>query len=156
MKPTNSPTQGQSSLRTKQVETGLWDNFSHSKIIFRGLGLIFYRKHHQSLTRVTKSYLLALGTTQISSFFTKHRTKLLTRQTGNYPVTCFGSKPSRITLVESSIINTSYQKLPVINKLKISPRRDSNSRTNTSCIRGLPLVHRGDLHRTSKTTLNTN
>ena len=25
-----------------------------------------------SLTRVTKSYLLALGTTQISSFFTKH------------------------------------------------------------------------------------
>ena len=30
------------------------------------------------------------------------------------------------------------------NKLKISPRRDSNSRTNTSSIRGLPLVHRGD------------
>ena len=26
----------------------------------------------KSLTRVTKSYLLALGTTQISSFFTKH------------------------------------------------------------------------------------
>ena len=25
-----------------------------------------------SLTRVTKSYLLALGTTQISSYFTKH------------------------------------------------------------------------------------
>ena len=30
------------------------------------------------------------------------------------------------------------------NKFKISPRRDSNSRTNTSRIRGLPLVHRGD------------
>ena len=30
------------------------------------------------------------------------------------------------------------------NKFKISPRRGSNSRTNTSSIRGLPLVHRGD------------
>ena len=30
------------------------------------------------------------------------------------------------------------------NKFKISPRRDSNSRTNTNSIRGLPLVHRGD------------
>ena len=30
------------------------------------------------------------------------------------------------------------------NKFKISPRRDSNSRTNNSNIRGLPLVHRGD------------
>ena len=30
------------------------------------------------LTRVTKSYLLALGTTQISSYFTKHWTKFLT------------------------------------------------------------------------------
>ena len=65
-----------------------------------------------SLTRVTKSYLLALGTTQISSFFTKHWTKFLNHQTGNYPVTCFVSKPSRITLVELSIVNTSYQKLP--------------------------------------------
>ena len=34
-----------------------------------------------SLTRVTKSYLLALGTTQITSFFTKHLTKFLTHQT---------------------------------------------------------------------------
>ena len=55
-----------------------------------------------SLTRVTKIYLLALGTTQISSYFTKHWTKFLTHQTGNYPVTCFVSKPSRITLVELS------------------------------------------------------
>ena len=31
------------------------------------------------------------------------------------------------------------------NTFKISPRRDSNSRTNTSSIRGLPLVHPGDL-----------
>ena len=31
-----------------------------------------------------------------------------------------------------------------INKFKISPRRNSNSRTNTKSIRGLPLVHRGD------------
>ena len=29
--------------------------------------------------------------------------------------------------------------------IKISPRRDSNSRTNTSSIRGLPLFHRDDL-----------
>ena len=36
-----------------------------------------------SLTRVTKSYLLALGTSQISSYFTKHGTKFLTHQTGN-------------------------------------------------------------------------
>ena len=66
------------------------------------LALIFFKP----LTRVTKSYLLALGTTQISSSFTKHWTKFLTHQTGNYPVTCFVSKPSRITLVELSIINT--------------------------------------------------
>ena len=59
-----------------------------------------------SLTRVTKSNLLALGTTQISSFFTRHWTKFLTHHTGNYPVTCFVSKPSRITLVDLSIINT--------------------------------------------------
>ena len=35
----------------------------------------------------------------------------------------------------------------IANKFKISPRRDSNSRTNTtiySSIRGLPLDHRGD------------
>ena len=31
-----------------------------------------------------------------------------------------------------------------VNKFQISPRRDSNSRTNTSSIRGLPLVHRSD------------
>ena len=30
------------------------------------------------------------------------------------------------------------------NMFKISPRRDSNSRTNTSSIRGIPLDHRGD------------
>ena len=36
----------------------------------------------------------------------------ITHQTGNYPVTCFVSKPSRIFLVELSIINTSYEKLP--------------------------------------------
>ena len=59
-----------------------------------------------SLTRVTKSNLLALGTTQISSFFTRHWTKFLTHHRGNYPVTCFVSKPSRITLVDLSIINT--------------------------------------------------
>ena len=58
----------------------------------------FDRSLFKSLTRVTKSYLLALGTTQISSYFTKHGTKFLTHQTGNYPVTCFVSKPSRITL----------------------------------------------------------
>ena len=34
----------------------------------------------------------------------------------------------------------------VAKKVKISPRRDSNSRTNTSSIRGLPLDHRGDRH----------
>ena len=34
------------------------------------------------------------------SLSTKHRTKSLTHQTGNYPVTCFVSRPSGITLVE--------------------------------------------------------
>ena len=41
----------------------------------------------------------------------------------------------------------SQQLIPVLffaNIFKISPRRDSNSRTNASSIRGLPLVHRGD------------
>ena len=37
------------------------------------------------------------------------------------------------------------------NKFKISPRRDSNSRINTSSIQGLPLVHRGDRHVPYKT-----
>ena len=55
---------------------------------------------------------MALGTTQISSYFTKHWTKFLTHQRRNYPVTCFVSKSSGITSVELSIINTSYQKLP--------------------------------------------
>ena len=36
------------------------------------------------------------------------------------------------------------------NKFQISPRRDSNSRTNTSSIRGLLLVHRGDRHEKKK------
>ena len=63
--------------------------------------------HEHELPKVT-FYLSALGTTQISSY----RTKFLTHQTGNHPVTCFVSKPSRITLVVLSIINTSYQKLP--------------------------------------------
>ena len=59
----------------------------------------------------------------VSSYFTKHWTKFLTHQTGNYPV-CFVSKPSRITLVELSIINTSYQKLPFgssVNTPRLSP-----------------------------------
>ena len=42
-----------------------------------------------STPRVTKSYLLALGTTQISSFFAKYWTQFLSHQTGNHPVTCF-------------------------------------------------------------------
>ena len=81
------------------------------------LAINMYLKVFTSLTRVTKSYLLALGTTQISSCITKHWTKFLTHQTGNYPVTCFGSKPSRIYSVELSIINTSYQKLPFLPNL---------------------------------------
>ena len=74
---------------------------------------LYYKRADRlpSLTRVTKSYLSALGTTQISSYFTKHWTKFLTHQTRNDPVTYFVSKPSRITLVVLSI-NTSYQKLP--------------------------------------------
>ena len=53
--------------------------------------------HQTSLTRVTKSYLSALGTTQISSYITKHWTKFLIHQTGNYPMsnticTCFPPK----------------------------------------------------------------
>ena len=44
------------------------------------------------------------------------------------------------------------------NEFKISPRRDSNSRTNTidSSIRGLPLVHRGDRLRSLQVTIKTN
>ena len=34
------------------------------------------------------------------SLSTKHRTKSLTRETGNYPVACFVSRPSGITLVK--------------------------------------------------------
>ena len=34
------------------------------------------------------------------SLSTKHRTKSLTHQTGNYPVTCFVSRPSGITFVK--------------------------------------------------------
>ena len=47
--------------------------------------------------------LLALGTTQISSYFTKHWTKFLTHQTGNCPVTCCISKPSRIAQGENCL-----------------------------------------------------
>ena len=34
----------------------------------------------------------------------------------------------------------------ILQKFKISPRRDSNSRTNTSSIQGLPRDHRGNRH----------
>ena len=70
----------------------------------------YLTRYKRSLTRVTKSYLfifLALGTTQISSYFTKHWTKILTHQTWNYPVTRFVSKPSRITLIQK-ITNTKH------------------------------------------------
>ena len=59
-----------------------------------------------SLTRVTKSYLLALGTTPISSYFTKHWTKFLTHQTGNYLVTCLVSKMSRMQKWQMSLRTT--------------------------------------------------
>ena len=36
----------------------------------------------------------------LQSLSPKHRTKSLTHQTGNYPVTCFVSRPSGITLVK--------------------------------------------------------
>ena len=85
--------------------------------------------------RRTHPYLLAPGTTQISSYFTKHWTKFLTNQTGNYPVTCFVSKPSRITLVELSIINTSYQKLPFGSGRVFSSRTKQVALTSSSCWR---------------------
>ena len=46
-----------------------------------------------SLTRVTDSFLLALGTTQISSYFTKHWTKFLTHQTRELHRDMFRFKP---------------------------------------------------------------
>ena len=39
---------------------------------------------------------------------------------------------------------SSWSFLIFANKFRISPRRDSNSRTNTSSIRGIPQDHRGD------------
>ena len=65
----------------------------------------------------------------------------------------FISRRFQLSLVDSRRIVLSHarrsQQLILLifsaNKFKISPRRDSNSRTNTSSIRGLPLVHRGDL-----------
>ena len=78
------------------------------------------QQQQQSLTRVTKSYLPALGTTQISSYFTKHWTKFLTHQTGNYPVTCFVSKPSRITLVELSSTRVTKSYLLALETTQIS------------------------------------
>ena len=49
--------------------------------------------------------------------------------------------------VEFQPFKRQYSQLKLFNVDKISPRRDSNSRTNTSSIRELPLVvHRGD-HR---------
>ena len=55
-----------------------------------GRGLEDYRLYH-SLQVTIKTNLLAE---------LKHRTKSLTHQTGNYPVTCFVSRPSGITLVK--------------------------------------------------------
>ena len=43
----------------------------HHLFFSRKSGQQYRMYDHSSLTRVTKSYLLALGTTQISSFFTK-------------------------------------------------------------------------------------
>ena len=66
--------------------------------MYRVQGQIPSNWHILSITRVTKSYLLALRTTQISSYFTKHSIKFLTHQAGNNPVTCFVPKPSHILL----------------------------------------------------------
>ena len=66
--------------------------------MYRVQGQIPSNWHILSITRVTKSYLLALRTTQISSYFTKHSSKFLTHQAGNNPVTCFVPKPSHILL----------------------------------------------------------
>ena len=51
------------------------------------------------------------------------------------------------TLLLIGALSAVYSFFFFANKFKISPRRDSNSRTNTSSLRGLPLliVHRGDL-----------
>ena len=55
-----------------------------------------------SLTRVTKSYLLALGTTQISSFSPSTELKVSNSSDRELPRDMFRLKPSRITLVELS------------------------------------------------------
>ena len=46
------------------------------------------------------SLQVTIKTNLLQSLSTKHRTKYLTHQTGNYPVTCFVSRPSGITLVK--------------------------------------------------------
>ena len=59
------------------------------------------------------------------------------------------SSTRRVELCLSTLARPSLQFVLFLfiffaNKFRISPRRDSNSRTNTSSIRGLLLVHRGD------------
>ena len=58
--------------------------FSTRYFLYQVLYFLVVVKHSTLfiiLTRVTKSYLLALGTTQIRSFFTKHWTMFLTHHT---------------------------------------------------------------------------
>ena len=47
MKPTNYPTQGQPNPRKNKFEVAFGPLFPYSKIIFRGLGLVLYRKRRQ-------------------------------------------------------------------------------------------------------------
>ena len=71
-----------------------------------------------SINHFFHSLQVTIKTNLWQSLSTKHRTKSLSHQTGNYPVTCFVSRPSGITLVK-------FHSLQVT--IKISRRR-GNSR----------------------------
>ena len=53
-----------------------------------------------SINHFFHSLQVTIKTNLWQSLSTKHRTKSLSHQTGNYPVTCFVSRPSGITLVQ--------------------------------------------------------
>ena len=53
MKPSNSPTQGQPNPRKIRLKSGIWATFFPQQIIFRGLGLVLYRK--QTTRNLTQS-----------------------------------------------------------------------------------------------------
>ena len=68
MKPSNSPTQGQPNPRKNRLKSGIWATFFPQQIVFRGLGLVLYRKQttrnltqpHSAQTPCVPLWLLTL------------------------------------------------------------------------------------------------